>query len=1245
MSDNMQIIIKKSYFDNIQTVINSLNSFFSSNFKTKDFPIVDGDFQLDGTVMNILSWLNNVEPTWIENPEKIEQILDGLKDIEEEVNKPDPNMSMYDYLVESNNTTFLDPLNSYIGFKVLQFMADHFNEFSQLINGIYTFELFTTPSKYRQCLDIYEKPIPLDGIEDYMGSTEIKLYDPERYTTGVFTNKDQITIPDTLKLETEIERMRNCTDLQNVDIVMDDRVEEAAVSKYFQDFKPVNIRYDAKKDEFLISAKYKTDVDKMISELRSCNTTEDLIKVFSDEKGIMSSMIEWCSINVSPFILNKVFNSEKKFPIQAREEAKEGIDRFLEEYKSKAEKNPGAKRFLNYDLFTTFKTDKEGTLKFLRDFFTIDLYNYKKATISNNTLLTLFNIFDSRIYLDSLYNLIPEKDRKAVGTTEDAFVKNVRARINANSRAANVYKTDTAEKIENAKTTSDVMEYVTDSFKALGDMSTTDMQYCEQYHALLRDELTCINDTMYNNNVSQIMIDHYMTEAYDAIQEGFVSDFFKRRKLKKLETFQKETGLTFSKEYIDILTGDINIRSFAINTSLSIYHLFTNITKSSEKALFNNALVDIRSVAEVPASLKNELYPVGVLRYSHTLPRIDYPVIAADQTGNVYIVQHGLFNKVAESIREFVRAIVDKPVRVSIPSYAYQPNCATNKVEVNFPAQTSDAVNLRLETSFLEDDERGWYRYVTKVFYPELGKFCEDSLGFSGSTKTTVNADGSTTTEKIPFNASKVFKIVTRTYFNDMNSRVSHMTIGVGFRKSEKDTVVGTVQCIDGKPVKYDLGDVLQNQSVLQGMLTGVDTDKLNPETENITTGDSVSISQYDDIEPVTESFDFIQEVRADVNGDIPDYMRTRIELSDEENKEKPTVTPIDVNTPPDTPMNDINELCDSIDSRLSGSGALDDMLGSDAKVHPSAKNGVVYNITYNYSNSFNKDSYNTSTHTDNSTGKVTNSTSTSTNTNSHNDSSTNKKTSVDSSTMKQTSTDPIRNKGINNYNNSNDFVDSKDFKSVDLDKAQTFATGHTVQEVFAFLESEEPLSSKGDAGDRPKDDLLTTAMDRDRESMSKRQTLKKGVQKVYNTGRAFLKPVTRTKQQLAKVVNSLIKRDEEKVKAEIIENPSYRSTLFKAARLAIKIGAIGIATTINGYLGAALVAREASKLADKHRLKKEVQAEFRTEIEILDEKIELAAHNGNMQERWKLMRIRNKMQDMIADSTKQTLKSKHSIM
>ena len=32
------IVVKKSYFDNIETAIESLNSFFSSNFKKKDFP-------------------------------------------------------------------------------------------------------------------------------------------------------------------------------------------------------------------------------------------------------------------------------------------------------------------------------------------------------------------------------------------------------------------------------------------------------------------------------------------------------------------------------------------------------------------------------------------------------------------------------------------------------------------------------------------------------------------------------------------------------------------------------------------------------------------------------------------------------------------------------------------------------------------------------------------------------------------------------------------------------------------------------------------------------------------------------------------------------------------------------------------------------------------------------------------------------------------------------------------------------
>lgn len=1241
-----QIIIKKEYFDNIKTVITSIDTFFASNFSKKDFPIVDGDFQLDSVLMNILSWFNNIEPSWCLDDELLNQSINEIIEACESIDKPNDNQSMYEYLIETNNSAILDKLNAYIGFEMLHDISENFDAFTQLVNGIYTFELYTKPSAYKNCMDIFSKQVYLtDGIQPIIGDTHISIFDAEKYVAGVFANKDQITLPGTLKQDIETTRMQNCNDLQDVEVIVDDRAEEAAVPSEFEKYKPTDIRYDAKKDEFLISAKYKTSVDKMISELRKCNSSEDLITLFSDEKGIMASMIEWCAVDVSPFILNKVFNSEKKFPVQVREEAREGIDSYMKAYNKKADSNPGAKRFINYDLFTTFKVDKEGTLKFLRDFLTIDLYNYKKATITNNTLLTLFNIFDSRIYLSSLYHLISDKDKKVKGfTTEDAFVKDTRARINANSRAVNIYNKSASDNLEDAKTSSEVMEYVSESYKELGDMSTTDMQYCEQYHALLNMELSCMGDLVHNETLSPIKIDRFMEGAYEVIQEGFIRDFFHNRKMKHIDEIQQQSGVKFSQEYIDILTGKLNIKSFAIDTSLSIYRLFTRLKSSVEKADFNNSLVDIRANTEIPNALKNELYPIGILKYSYTLPKIDYPVIASDAQGNVYVTQQGGFFQAASSIREFVHVIVDKPVQIKVSDYQYQPICTNNTVSVKFPASSIDAMNLRAETSYMEDDGSGWYRYVTKIFYPALSEYCRDNLGFGDNYAPTIGMDGSAGVAYVPFNSARVFKIVDRTYVNDSDSRKSHTIIGIGFRKVETNDPVGTITCIDGTPVKFDLGDVMSSPQSVMGLkphLFEYDPAKATKEEQDSTL-DAEDIkpmeSQFVNIpDPVQESY--IQEVKADVDGEIPEYMKTRIDTSNDEKDKKPPVGQDGLNIPPDTPENDIDDLCGSINARLDRDGDLSDMLGSGANVQPN-KGGVVYNITNNYSNSFNTNSNNTTTNDDHSTGKVTHTTYT----NSNNDSSKNKRTTVDSSTMKNDRRpEPIRNQGTNNYNNSNDFADTKD-SDVNPDNEQTFATGHTVREMFAFLESEEPLSVQEAAGKPPKGDVLTTAMDKDRESMAGRQTIKKGAQKVYNTGRAILKPITRTKQQLAKVVNSLIKRDEDKVKAEIIENPSYRSTLFKAARLALKVGAFGILTTINGYLGAAYAVKQVKSLSDRQRLQKEVQSEFKIEIDILNKRIEKAELDHDMDQMAKLMRIRNKMQDMIGDSTKQKVKSRYSI-
>jgi hypothetical protein len=181
------------------------------------------------------------------------------------------------------------------------------------------------------------------------------------------------------------------------------------------------------------------------------------------------------------------------------------------------------------------------------------------------------------------------------------------------------------------------------------------------------------------------------------------------------------------------------------------------------------------------------------------------------------------------------------------------------------------------------------------------------------------------------------------------------------------------------------------------------------------------------------------------------------------------------------------------------------------------------------------------------------------------------------------------------------------------------------------FLESKEPQSMSASAKP-PKEDLLSNtmhkAMDRDRELLKNQQGAKKTVTNIANTGKAVLKPVTRTKQWLTKVVDSLIKRDEDKVKAELLENDSYRSIVFKAARLSLKLGLTAIFFSIQPYLGMTYVAIEGLKTADKHRLKKEMGREMEAELNIIDEKIKDLESIDSVEARkqkYELMRIKKK--------------------
>lgn len=881
----MSIVVKKSYFDNIETAINSLNQFFSSNFKQKNFPVLDGDFSVDESILKILGLMNSVEPAWVDSPEEVERIVDAINTVSEKYED-----HPYEQICDNNDSVTIDHIDAFISFKALQTIADHFDEFSKLMNGIYSMELFLKPSKFKDEIELFSKDIDISELSTIQDEIHNPIFDGAAYIKSLFDSK-QITMPKELDEQEEVKRFYNFQD-SGEDIKVDESdsditpVQEAAEVNYFAKRKPIHIKYDEKKDKFHISAQFRKAIDQLKDGLEKCKNSEDLLEFFDDPKGRYPEADNFSS-NVLPFILAKVFNNTKKYPNQDMDMTM--FRPYVNSYKSIIDNNPGAKRFANYDLFSTFKTDKRGTIQFIIDFCEINLYNDASAAINNNNLLTIFNIFDSRIYFDILYNLIPDKVKKNKFPSEDEFVRSVRARINKNSKNANVYKPQVKAAVENdVPTTEDLMEYTAMSLNEFGEMSISDMMLCEHYQQILRDEINTYDTRVFNEGLSPIRIDWML--------------------------------------------------------------------------------------------------------------------------------------------------------------------------------------------------------------------------------------------------------------------------------KDHKDTI--------------------------------------------------------------------IQEVD---KGDIPEYMKTRVRLSDEMGT-APKVTQTEVQIPPDTPTNSIDDLTDSIDGKMDvNSDNLGDMLGSGA---PAQGTHIVYNITYN--NSFNRDDHSDhSTHSDLSTGKNINKSNnvTTTHTNSHN---------VNSSKPDKLSVSVSADidKGSNNNNNSNGKVDNKD------SKVQEFASGFSVDDVFTFLESESPISMVTEATTKPhKGDSLTNAMmDLDRSTRSLQQKSKRSVQKGVGFTKALLKPAARTKQWLAGIVDSLIKRNEDAVKTEIVENDGYRSTLFKASRLALKLGMFGIAGTINPYIGAAYAALEASRFVDKERLKREVAKEMSTEIKIIEDKIQKADEEGDLQAKYKMMRLKSRMEQIVEGVPRANVKHSRSV-
>ena len=68
-------------------------------------------------------------------------------------------------IISGEDKTTSDMFHAFIGFKVLQYITNNFDKYEQLLNGIYSFELFTKPSAYRDAITVFTSPIPMPELD------------------------------------------------------------------------------------------------------------------------------------------------------------------------------------------------------------------------------------------------------------------------------------------------------------------------------------------------------------------------------------------------------------------------------------------------------------------------------------------------------------------------------------------------------------------------------------------------------------------------------------------------------------------------------------------------------------------------------------------------------------------------------------------------------------------------------------------------------------------------------------------------------------------------------------------------------------------------------------------------------------------------------------------------------------------------------------------------------------------------
>ena len=176
--------------------------------------------------------------------------------------------------------------------------------------------------------------------------------------------------------------------------------------------------------------------------------------------------------------------------------------------------------------------------------------------------------------------------------------------------------------------------------------------------------------------------------------------------------------------------------------------------------------------------------------------------------------------------------------------------------------------------------------------------------------------------------------------------------------------------------------------------------------------------------------------------------------------------------------------------------------------------------------------------------------------------------------------------------------------------------------------DDDEVLHDSSKKVEAPKPKNLANKVQFDAMDAEAKQMKKMGEKQLKGQERKnALKAVTQLPKNVIKSIKDLFKKAEEKdieKRKRFMVEPGYRKHAFRNFKLALLYG--GAFSLDKALVPVTMVARHFSKQKDR-RVRNELVSEIETDIKICEEKISDANGNGDNKEKYKLMRIKNKLE------------------